>query len=153
MKRILLSVLTVLTVCFAKADDKAWYINTNTNVSIPVENVDYLLAADDDELFTVVVKSGENIANVSACKFSQSPTGIENINADNGKITLPTKTSNRLLLSGLKAGTEVCIFSVDGRLIKKVTADGDSLCINVADIAKGTYVLRTKFSDVKFIKQ
>lgn len=145
--------MTILSVCFAKADDKAWYLNTNTNVSVPIENVDYLLAADDDELFTVVVKSGDNVANVTVCKFSQSPTGIENINADKEIISLPTKATNRLLLSGLTAGTEVCIYSVDGRLIKKATATGDSLSISVADIAKGTYMLRTKNSDVKFIKQ
>ena len=50
-------------------------------------------------------------------------------------------------------GTEVAVYSVDGRLIKKATATSDALSISVEDLAKGTYVLRTKNSDVKFIKQ
>ena len=153
MRRFLLSVLVILAVGMAKADEKAWYLTTDTNVSVPMENVDYLLAADDDDHFTVVVKSGDPVAYVKVVKFSQSPTGIENVNASKEKVALPTKAKNWLQLSGMKAGTEVAIYSVDGRLIKKATATSDALTISVEDLAKGTYVLRTKNSDVKFIKQ
>ena len=50
MKKILLSVLTVLAVGTAKADEKAWYLQTDTNAKVALEKVDYLLAADDDEI-------------------------------------------------------------------------------------------------------
>ena len=34
-----------------------------------------------------------------------------------------------------------------------ITAAGESLTISVADLAEGTYILRTKNTDVKFVKQ
>ena len=51
MKKILLSVLTVLAVGTAKADEKAWYLQTDTNAKVALEKVDYLLAADDGHTY------------------------------------------------------------------------------------------------------
>ncbi len=153
MKKILLSVLTVLAVGTAKADEKAWYLQTDTNAKVALEKVDYLLAADDDDHFTVVVKTGTPIAGVKSVSFSQQATGLETVEAGKPGIVLPTKTSSSLTLTGLASGTAVRIYSVDGRLVKEVTASDQSLKISVSDLANGTYILRTQNSDVKFVKQ
>lgn len=153
MKKILLSILTVLAVGTTKADEKAWYLQTDTNAKVALEKVDYLLAADDDDHFTVVVKMGTPIAGVKSVSFSQQATGLEAVEAGKPGIVLPTKTSSSLTLTGLASGTAVRIYSVDGRLVKEVTASDQSLKISVSDLANGTYILRTQNSDVKFVKQ
>ncbi len=155
MKKLLLSVFALLAVGYAKADDKAWFLKTDTQVRIPVESVDYFLAADDDDHFTVVVKEGEPVANIKRVTFDQQTTGIESVYNGVGKekVVLPTKASRCLQISGLACGTEVGVYSVDGKLIKNAVSTGDALNIDVSDMAKGTYVLKTKQSKVKFVKQ
>lgn len=146
--------MAFLAVGFARADEKAWFLKTNTEVLILVENVDYLLAADDDSQFTVVVKSGENVANVTSVKMVDVATGIETVgNSARERVVLPMRACNTLQLTGLAAGTVVDVYSVDGRLVKRATATGETLSVDVADMAKGTYVLKTKSSKVKFVKQ
>lgn len=154
MRKILFTVLAFLAVGAASADEKTLYLKTDTQVVIPVDNVDYLVAADDDDLFTVVVKNGQPVANVTSVKVVDSATGIETVDGGETKnVVLPTKASNSLQLSGLRAGTRVDIYSADGKLVKNITSTGGELTIGVADLAAGTYVMKTKDSEVKFVKQ
>lgn len=83
----------------------------------------------------------------------QQTTGIESVDMSKAGVVLPTKASATLQLTGLASGSVAKIYSVDGRLVKEATAAGESLTISVADLAEGTYILRTKNTDVKFVKQ
>lgn len=146
--------MMLLAAGMAKADDKAWYLCTDANVKVALADVDYLLAADDNDHFTVVVKSGSPIADVKSVSFvQQKTTGIESVDMSKAGVVLPTKASATLQLTGLASGSVAKIYSVDGRLVKEATAAGESLTISVADLAEGTYILRTKNTDVKFVKQ
>ena len=145
--------MVLLAVGVAKADDKAWYLLTDANVQVAADNVDYLLAADDDDLFTVVTKDGKQIAGVKWVSLTQTATGIKTVNGSAENIVLPTKAQDNLQLSGLAKGTEVRVYAVDGRLVQKAVATGETLDISVANLAKGTYILKTRSSEVKFIKQ
>ena len=145
--------MLLLAAGMAKADDKAWYLCTDANVKVALADVDYLLAADDNDHFTVVVKSGSPIADVKSVSFVQQTTGIESVGLGKAGVVLPTKASATLQLTGLTSGSVAKIYSVDGRLVKEATAAGESLTISVADLAEGTYILRTKNTDVKFVKQ
>lgn len=153
MRKFLLSVMALLAVGVAKADDKAWFLLTDTNVKVAADNVDYLLAADDDDHFTLVGKDGNTVADVKWVSLTQAATGIDNMDAGGANIVLPTKAHDKLQLSGLANGTEVSVFSVDGRLVKNAKTNGSTLDISVADLANGTYILKTPSSKVKFVKQ
>ena len=109
--------------------------------------------ADDNDHFTVVVKNGSPVADVKSVSFVQQATGIEAVDMSKAGVVLPTKASATLQLTGLASGSVAKIYSVDGRLVKEATAAGESLTISVADLAEGTYILRTKNTDVKFVKQ
>ena len=154
MRKFLLTLMTLFSLCAAQADEKNVTLITDTNVSIDAGNIDYLLAADDEDLFTVVLKSGEPVQGVKSLLVESAATGIADTPQANGEhVQLPTRANATLQLSGLEAGTAVKVYSADGRLVKEATAAGGDLTIGVADLAQGTYVLKTARSEVKFVKQ
>lgn len=154
MRKILLTLTALFCLCTAQADEKKATLITDTNVSIDAADIDYLLAADDEDLFTVVLKSGDPVQGVRSLLSESAATGIADApQADGEHVQLPTRANSTLQLSGLEAGTGVEVYSADGRLVKKATAQGGDLTIGVADLPQGTYVLKTAKSEVKFVKQ
>ena len=95
-------------------------------------------------------KKYSNWAAVIMPPFGSMPiTGIEEIAADNGGVTVyPTMTSDYVKVSGYTG--EVVLVDLKGSNVKVVYVDG-SASISVADLAKGVYVLKAGDTTEKII--
>ena len=69
--------------------------------------------------------------------FAESATGIQNIGTENEKVSLKIN-DRRILLSGVDVNTDVDIYAVDGKLIKKVKAEE----LLEIQFPKGIYIVR-----------
>ena len=56
MRKLLLLFMSFFSLTCLYAEENVWVLQTDTQVNVPVDEVDYLLAADDDALFAVVLK-------------------------------------------------------------------------------------------------
>lgn len=154
MKRIFILILSiaVTAMVFAQEQTKEWSMKTNTGESVKMTDVDYLLAADDANLFTVVLKNGGIIDAVSEVTFTDV-TAITNVVADGGLSLFPNPVKNSLTLTGAAEGSEIFILSLDGAVVKSALVTGNSITIDVADLPQGFYLLKSAYSTVKFMKK
>lgn len=129
-----------------------WYMNTDTGVSIAMENVDYLMRVDDSSAFTVVLKGGNSVTGVSSVSFSQESSTATDMTVLSEVRCYPNPVTDRLCISGVPAGNRVEIVSLDGKLMKSVESGGSEITLPVADLPHGTYLLRTANSTMKFLK-
>lgn len=129
-----------------------WYMNTDTGVSIAMENVDYLMRVDDSSAFTVVLKGGNSVTGVSSVSFSQESSTATDMTVLSEVRCYPNPVTDRLCISGVPAGNRVEIVSLDGKLMKSVESGGSEITLPVADLPQGTYLLRTANSTMKFLK-
>lgn len=157
MKKIqilLLLVTFVVSVCVVDAHAALqWYMVTDAGVNIAMENVDYLMRADDSVDFTVVLKNGSPVTGVGSVSFEQQSTTenrVPDVVAD--VHYYPNPVTDRLCISGVPAGNRVEIVSLDGKLMKSVESGGSEITLPVADLPHGTYLLRTANSTLKFLK-
>ena len=88
MKRIsiLIFMMALMSFAFAQEEAKEWFMLTNTGETVKMVDVDYLLAADDCNQFSVVMKGGTTIDNVSKVTFSDV-TAVTSVVADEGLST------------------------------------------------------------------
>ncbi|WP_300672082.1 M1 family aminopeptidase [Soonwooa sp.] len=63
----------------------------------------------------------------------------------------PNPASTEIFVSNLKKDSNYQIFSLDGRLIKTGTSESNK-AINISNLAKGEYILKTEQEQLKFIK-
>lgn len=77
--------------------------------------------------------------------------GVENINKNAVKI-YPNPVKNELSVSGIKGIQPFEIYSIDGKLVKSGSYSSESK-IDVANLVKGTYLLKIGDSKMKFIKE
>lgn len=154
MKRIFILILSiaVTAMVFAQEQTQEWSMKTNTGESVKMNDVDYLLAADDANLFTVVLKKGGTIDAVSEVTFTDV-TAITNVVADGGLSLFPNPVKNSLTLTGEAEGSEIFILSLDGAVVKSTLVTGNSITIDVADLPQGFYLLKSAYSTVKFMKK
>lgn len=130
-----------------------WYMNTDTGVSIAMDEVDYLLRSDNSTDFSVVVKNGDPVVGVHRVTFSKKQsTGMESGRAEQVRI-YPNPVQESLHMSGLSEGCRVEIVALDGRVVKSVVATGGDLSLPVTDLMPGSYLLKTAGSTLKFIKR
>lgn len=130
-----------------------WYMNTDTGVSVAMDEVDYLLRSDGSAEFSIVVKQGNPVVGVHRVTFDKKQaTGIETEAVEQVRL-YPNPVQEMLRMSGLSAGSVVEIVALDGRVVKRVEASGSDLSIPVADLSSGSYLLRTANTTLKFIKR
>lgn len=153
---LLLGCAAALPLC-AQTDEKgeAWYLDTDTQQSVLMADVDYLLAADDQTHFTVVTRQGDPIEGVTRATFakrSTTPTGIGQAQGS-GEAMLHTVVSSTLTLTGCAAGTPVRVISAQGRTLLSVRAAAGETTLNVSSLSPGCYLLQAGRRTVKFIKR
>ena len=152
MRKILISLLVVLFALQVSANSE-WHILTDTEKKIAMAEVDYLLASDNTDEFSVVCKNGMLIDGITKVTFEYS-TGVERISGNNELLTLfPNPVVSTLNLSGCKDGMKIRIHSLDGKVLKSEIATDGKVSINVEDLASGYYMLQTENSTIKFIKK
>lgn len=146
-------VCALLCMQSVKGASYQWYMNTDTGVSVAMDEVDYLLRSDGSTEFSVVVKHGEPVVGVHRVTFDKKQaTGVEPGIAEPVRL-YPNPVQETLCMSGLSTGCVVEIVALDGRVLKRVEASGGNLSIPVADLSPGSYLLRTANSTLKFIKR
>ena len=131
-----------------------WRMITDTGVNIAMEDVDYLMRTDDSVQFTVVIKNGDPITEISSVSFiQQSSTGNKQpaVAVDIHYYSNPV--TDRLNISGIPAGTRVEIVSLEGKIMKSIESNGAEIVLSVANLPQGTYLLRTASSTLKFVKR
>lgn len=69
--------------------------------------------------------------------FAESATGIQNIGVEKEKVSLKI-SDRRILLSGVDVNTDVDIYAIDGKLIKKVKAEK----LSEIQFCKGIYIIK-----------
>ena len=78
-------------------------------------------------------------------------TGV-NENEGNGLAVYPNPASDRIRIEGLEANSEVQIYNALGELVKTVKAEANGE-INIVELAKGLYLVRSGTATLRFVKE
>lgn len=107
----------------------------------------------------VITCSGEELstdmADVRDYQFvtEQVPTGIRSVTVENGKDTSNVSFSNAQI-TGLKAGARVTVYDINGKAVCSVAADAEGVArIDMANLSKGIFILRTPTKSFKIVKK
>lgn len=153
MKRLMFLLLLAFTSFnVMQAEQKEWAMKTNTGDVIAMADVDYLLAADDERVFSIILKNGATIENVEEVTFSDV-TAVTSIEADGGLSLFPNPVKESITITGCKEGSVINILSLDGRVVKTAVMADNSMTIRVDELVAGCYLLQTNNTVVKFIKK
>lgn len=152
MRKILISLLVALFAIQVSANSE-WHLLTDTDKKIAMVEVDYLLASDNADEFSVVCKNGEQIGGVTRVTFEYSAS-VERLDNVSELLTLfPNPVVSMLNLSGCKDGMQINILSLDGKVLISGIASEGKASINVDGLAPGYYLLQTENTTIKFIKK
>lgn len=138
------------------AQDK-WCVVDMAAPAVPlatVDNVCFLLAADDAPTLTVVCRDGQLIGGVESVGFRQlDVTGVSAPKADGEIQLVGAPVSESISILGCAEGAEVCIYDLAGHQLKAVTATGSQLTIPVSDLKSGVYLLKAGKVTIKFARR
>lgn len=106
----------------------------------------------------VVTCSGDelstDLADVKDYHFvtEQVPTGIQSISIGNGK-TVPEVSFHNARISGLKEGARVTVYDINGKAVDTLSANAEGeVRVEIANLPKGVYILRTPTKSFKLMK-
>ena len=156
LSKLALAAAVALTAGTTMMAEDVWYLETDTQQSIPMEDVSFLLAADDDEHFSVVTTGSGTIDGVTRATFAlRTVSGVErHIAADGDKLSVfPTSASSTLEVSGCRAGSKISVTSLTGQVVMGATATDGTATIDVSRLSTGCYILTVDGRSVKFIKR
>lgn len=153
-KKILLSALGLLALAHVEAADIQWCMTTNKGDVIRMAEVSYILSLGKDaETFNIVKSDGTVIEGIGKVKFSQQDvTGIESVTMK-GSDVLSQMVGNTLVISGVKAGEQIAVYSLSGAQMSVAVSCSDNAEVYVGSLPSGTYILRVGSTSVKFIKR
>jgi hypothetical protein len=83
--------------------------------------------------------------------YIKKPTGIENVSTEEIRI-YPNPAVDHIALSTTELNVKYQIFSITGQLVKTGMVNGEEQ-INVSNLPKNCYVIKTEFGYAKFIKE
>ncbi len=84
----------------------------------------------------------------------KAPTGIKTLPSGNTESDEPAFSFANATVSGLKAGTRVSVYSINGSLVSTVTAGQDGAAnLNLGSLPKGIYILRTPTKSFKIVNR
>lgn len=155
--RLVLLLATIFVASFtarAEQTEQEWYLETDTEVSIPMSGVAFLLAADDDTHFSVVTVDNTSYDGITRATFAQhSTTGLGHVSVSDEIAVFPTMVNSTLNILGCKSGAAVQVVSLAGQTVISATVDGSDAAIDVSNLAPGCYLLKVGKQAVKFIKR
>jgi hypothetical protein len=71
--------------------------------------------------------------------------------SDNSQLVI-YQEGDVLYVNGIEAGDVLSVYSMEGKLVMQEIADSEKTAFNLNSLAKGTYLLQTNGSYVKFVK-
>lgn len=151
------ALFAVGAVFYAQAQDasEVWYIETDTQESVPMYDVSFLLAADDNIYFSIVAKDNHVYDNITRATFSKHSEsgGVGNVKACDRLAVYPTVVNRMLNISGCKQDTKVAVISLAGEVCLEAVASDDNTALDVSGLVSGAYILKVGDQSVKFIKR
>ncbi len=135
--------------------EASWYLETDTQASVAMQDVEFLLAADDDTHFSVVAKNDvvyDNVTKATFTKKDTDPGGVQQVGRNQLSV-LSTQVQSTLSISGLHEGSTIKISSINGQVVITAHASERETTIDVSKLAPGYYLLSAGKSTVKFIKR
>lgn len=144
--------LTALGFNAVAQEPMEWYMIPDNGSKIPMKEVGYLVAADDNRTFSIVTAGGHAIGDVTSVTFEKgASSGVDGIAGTGGFSMIADRVSSTLTISGA-AGHKAEIYSLAGRKMLEVSLSGNSEKINVAPFESGVYLLKVGDTSIKFIK-
>jgi len=135
------------------ADNKQdWYLVTDQGLRCRMDSVSYLVAADDDQFFNVVIIDGV-FSFVQQVSFETTGSaGIQQPRAEQEALK-PMLVHGVLHISSCQAGKEALIYTLEGKSVIRQSLAGEQVDIDVSQLPKGMYLLQVGSSAVRFFKQ
>ena len=158
MKRYCLGLLCLLTLLPSAlwGQDK-WCVVDMANPNAPlttVDNVCFLLTADQTPTLTVVCRDGQLIGGVESIGFRQlDVTAVRAPKADGEIQLIGSPVSESITILGCTEGTEVKVYDLAGHQLKATVTTGDQLTIGVSDLNSGVYLLKAGKVTIKFARK
>lgn len=152
MQKKLFILLVMLVAISAKAEEMVWVLQTDTEEKTEIADIDYMLAADSEKEFSIILKNGATIDGVKKATFSLI-SAVDDIVKSSALKLFPNPVAESLILSGCRQGMNIAILSLDGKTVKQAVAHGENLTIDVSNLSSGYYLLQTEQSTIKFIKK
>ncbi len=154
MKKILLIAALVFGALHVSAQDSSWYLSTDNGQKVALANVSFFLAADNDSLFTIVLKEGDAVEGVRRATVSQgTPTAVSTLRPSTSEVKLSGVVSGELSLSGVDSSAKIEVYSTNGSRQNVSVARGSETVVNVRSLQPGLYILKVGRQSVKFIKK
>ncbi len=96
---------------------------------------------------------GNPVTKVNSVSFDQQlPIGGKGPETTTEVSYYPNPVTDHLCINGVPAGNCVDIISLEDKIMRSMESNGTDIILSVADLPKGTYLLRTASSTLKFIK-
>ena len=150
MRKLLLSVLTLLCCIIAKAEDKSLIItfSDNTTQTFVLSTLPQITMSNNKMTISAGTTTAEyDLYKIKTFTFSGT-TGIGNIE-NNSAIKAE---GDRIIIEGTNAN--VRIFSVDGKSATlKTTNTSNSTVIDISSLKRGVYIIKANDKTVKVSKQ
>lgn len=158
MKKLLLSLMLVCPTAIMAQNTQEWaLVEPESGCRVLMSDVGFLLAADDDDTFSVVCADGFVIYGAKRVTFELTdPSAIAAPTAgrNGGTPTLRGSVGGSLRLTGCAQGTKVDIFDAGGRkACATTTSTGNETVIDVSGLQPGMYMLRAGTTAIKFVKR
>lgn len=157
MKKFLFATLATALLPLGLWGQDKWCVVDTAKPATPlttVDNVCFLLTADDAPTLTVVCRDGQLIGGVESIAFRQlDVTAIGEVKADGEIQVVGSPVSEDISLLGCAEGTEVRIYDLAGHPMKAATATGGQLTIPVGDLKTGVYLLKAGKVTIKFVRK
>ena len=128
-----------------------WYMITNDSREIPMQQVNMIVAADDDATFAVLDADGNILADlVKRARFVQKSATSIDIPMANEQNMLKSLVNNRLTLIGAKQ--DIYIYNVSGVQVQHAYPMGVETTVDVSRLVTGIYILKCGQQSFKFKK-
>lgn len=156
MKKLFLSfILAAMLVplhCSAQQALSRWTLVTDGGYSINAALVDYLIANEGEKTFSLVLRgTGHVVSGVQSITFYDPlANGLNNITSAKGELTVD---GDKVSFLGLTEPMEVSIVDLSGRTLLSSTVSNVSPVLDLSNLTKGVYIIKTKNSSVKFLKK
>jgi hypothetical protein len=156
MKQLLLSLLLALTATTMRAaEGDVWCMVTESGQSVALSQVHYLLSLGaNSESFTIVLRDGSTIDNVTKVTFSQTtPSAISPATMTDETALHHRIAGSELVLMGCPEGSPVSIVALSGKTLLRSVTSGRQTTIDISSLAKGVYILSLGQTNLKFMKR
>lgn len=153
MKQFLLLISLLFSTIGLQAQSQIWGLVTDNGTEVPLSQVDFLLAADNDTEFSIVLKEGEAIAHVQKADVKMiTETSIrqETLTEANPTLLMVDET---LTLMGADKHADISVYALDGSVQNVQVSREENVKVDVSGLSQGAYVLKVGRSAVKFQKK